>query len=69
MRRPRVLSLEVDGLGDVGVCAFYFPGREELWDKYFQCGFLGNFYPAQVQLEIGRRAYRFRRLVLELWVG
>ena len=45
----------------MGVCAFYFPGREEIWDRFFHCSFLGNFYPAQVQLQIGRRPYRFRR--------
>lgn len=29
---------------DVGLLAFYYPGREEAWDALCQAGFLGNFY-------------------------
>jgi hypothetical protein len=32
----------------VGVIAFYFPGRETVWDCACSSSFLGNFWPAEV---------------------
>mmetsp|Transcript_9191 Transcript_9191/g.21490 ORF Transcript_9191/g.21490 Transcript_9191/m.21490 type:complete len:507 (-) Transcript_9191:46-1566(-) len=28
----------------IPLIAFYYPGREEVWDRIFNCSFLGNFY-------------------------
>ncbi|CAE7583894.1 unnamed protein product [Symbiodinium sp. CCMP2592] len=44
----------------VGLCAFYFPGYETSWDQACGCAFLGNFYPAPVELRIRDKMVRFR---------
>merc|ERR1712086_781810 len=33
----------------VGIVAFYFPGREEVWDTACQSSFLGNFYDVETE--------------------
>lgn len=54
-RRLREHGVAEVALGpELGVIAFYFPGREEAWDTFCGSSFLGNFYdlgPGGLELE------------------
>jgi len=64
MRQPSPIPCEADLLGDgrksPGICAFYFPQVESEWDKACGCAFLGNFFPARLQLKILGSMFYFR---------
>jgi len=44
METLQIGDLRADGLAKVELIAFYYPGRETEWDRYFGSSFLGNFY-------------------------
>ncbi|CAE7266978.1 unnamed protein product, partial [Symbiodinium sp. CCMP2592] len=46
--------------GRHSVCAFYYPQKETEWDEACGCSFLGNFYPADICINVDDTRLTFR---------